>query len=69
MGMSSNKWDKNKHGIDQSQAEKAQSGVNKPVREVFKESWENLKSAFTPGARGNTTKENKKRDSGGYPKR
>lgn len=67
--MSSDKWEKSKHGIDQSQAEKAQAGVNKPVREIFKESWENLKEAFNPGARANTQKENKKRDSGGYPYR
>jgi len=66
--MSSN-WDKEKHGVDPENAKKAQQGINKPVKEVWKESWQNLKDAFNPGARGNTLRENKKRDNGGYPGR
>jgi len=63
-----NEW-KQGQGVSQDNAEKAQSGVNKPASEVLGESWQNLKDAFTPGARGNTVRENKKRDSGGYPGR
>lgn len=64
-----NKWDEQKHGINQEAAEKAQAGVNKPVREIFKESWENLRDVWSPNSRANTERENKKRGTGGYPYR
>lgn len=61
-------WDKEKHGVDKDRAKAVQSGVNKPAGEVLRESWQNLKDAFTPGARANVQKENKQ-GQGGYPKR
>lgn len=55
------KWDSEK----QKNAEALQRGVNKPAAEVLKESWNNLKSAFSGNVRANTLKKNEKRKRGG----
>lgn len=62
-------WNYQKQGIDQRAAEQASKGINKPGLEVLKESWENLKDAFSGSARANTQRVNKRRNDGGYPGR
>ena len=49
----------------QKNAEAIQKAVNKPASKVLKESWQNLKDAFSGSARANEKKTNQRRKRGG----